>query len=291
MIDFKEKYAEYARGFEAALGDYCAKMDFAPSVLTESMRYSLQIGGKRVRPVLFLAAVDLLGGDWKRETDYAIALEMIHTYSLIHDDLPAMDNDDYRRGKPSNHKMFGEANAILAGDALLNTAFSLLLAQISRGTEHLYAARCLCDAAGAGGMIAGQSADLLYTSAEQVTPEELEFIYEHKTGKLITAPLVMAAILSGSYYFEMKQFGHDLGILFQITDDILDEVGSFDKMGKTLGKDKASGKLTCVKVYGLSAAQLQADLYAEKCHRVLEAIDKDVSFFHALTDYVRNRNQ
>ena len=289
--EFKETLDAYRVQFDEALGEYCKDWQIKPAVLGESIRYSLAAGGKRLRPVLMFAVAKMLGGRLQDVSGFAVALEMIHTYSLIHDDLPAMDNDDYRRGKPSNHRMFGEANAILAGDALLNTAFSLLFAEVSRGTEHLYAARCLCDAAGAGGMIAGQSADLLYTSAEQVSPEELEFVYEHKTGRLITAPLAMAAILSGSYYFEMKQFGHNLGILFQITDDILDEVGSFEKMGKTLGKDKASGKLTCVKVYGLPASRLQADLYAEKCHRILEAIDKDVSFFHALVDYVRNRNQ
>ena len=291
MIDFRVKYAEYADAFEAALKEYCDKMNFQPSVLTESMRYSLLLGGKRIRPVLFLSALDAFGAEWKQEMGFAIALEMIHTYSLIHDDLPAMDNDDFRRGKPSNHKVFGEANAILAGDALLNTAFSLMFEAAAKGVEYLYAARCLCDAAGAGGMIAGQSADILYTASEEVSKDELEFIYEHKTGNLIAAPVTMAAILTGEYYFEMKQFGHDLGFLFQLTDDILDETGTFGEVGKTLGKDKASGKLTCVKVYGLQASELQADLYAEKCHRILEAVNKNVDFFHALIDFVRNRKK
>lgn len=291
MKSFEEQYNEYAQAFESALKEYCAKMNYRPNVLTESMRYSLLLGGKRVRPVLFLSALDLFGLNWKNEMDIAIAIEMIHTYSLIHDDLPAMDNDDFRRGKPSSHKAFGEANAILAGDALLNTAYSILFAASARGEKYLRAARYLCDAAGADGMIAGQSADLLYSGAQDAGAAELEFIYERKTGKLISAPLVMASVLADKYYFEMERFGDALGLLFQMTDDILDEKGDGAAVGKTLGKDKAENKLTSVKVYGLHASELQCDLLAEKCYGILEGFSENAAFFCGFVDFVRKRNK
>ena len=290
MIDFKEKYAEYARGFEAALGDYCAKMDFAPSVLTESMRYSLQIGGKRVRPVLFLAAVDLLGGDWKRETDYAIALEMIHTYSLIHDDLPAMDNDDLRRGKPSNHKKFGEGNAILAGDALLSEAFTLAIFA-AKDEPHRRAGEILARAAGAEGMVAGQYADLAAESDELAGEKELAFIYENKTAQLIRAPLMMAAAIAGREEGKMREFGTALGVLFQMTDDILDVKGEAASMGKTLGKDAEENKLTCVRVYGLADAERRADELVCRAKACLEHMDAETGFFEGLVEYVRKRDR
>lgn len=287
-MNFQERYREYAEEFERALISFCDGLNFKPERLTESMRYSLSIGGKRIRPVLFLSALDMFGLDWKKELNLAIAIECIHTYSLIHDDLPAMDNDDFRRGKPSNHKVFGEAHAILAGDALLNVAFSILFAESGRGESHLRASRYLCDAAGAGGMISGQSADLICTAKADVSAEDLMFIYEHKTGKLIVAPLVMAAILAGEYFIDVEKFGESLGALFQLTDDILDEKGD-DSLGKTRGKDKASDKLTVVKLYGLNASELQADLLAERCRLLLEPIEHDTEFFRRLVDYVRSR--
>ncbi len=291
MKTFQERYSEYAEATENALREYCESLDFRPAILTESMRYSLLLGGKRIRPVLFLAALDAFGVDWKKELNFAVAIEMIHTYSLIHDDLPAMDNDDFRRGKPSNHKMFGEANAILAGDALLNTAYSVLFGESARGERYLRASRYLCDAAGADGMIAGQSADLLYTAQEDAGGAELEFIYDHKTGKLIVAPLAMAAILADRNLTASERFGQSLGALFQMTDDILDVKGTKEGMGKTVGKDRAEDKLTCVKVYGLMASELQADLLAERCNVALEEFDCDVSFFQGIVALVRSRNQ
>ncbi|MBO5045899.1 MAG: polyprenyl synthetase family protein [Clostridia bacterium] len=289
-MDFQVRYREYAEEFERALLEFCDKMQFLPERLKESMRYSLTIGGKRLRPVLFLSALDMFGLDWKKELNIAIAIECIHTYSLIHDDLPAMDNDDFRRGKPSNHKMFGEAHAILAGDALLNLAYSMMFAESARGEEYLRAARYLCDAAGAGGMIAGQSADLLYTANQDASEEELRFVYDHKTGKLIVAPLVMAAMIAGVHSLDLEKFGEALGSLFQLTDDILDEKGD-ETLGKTLGKDKASDKLTIVKLYGLNASELQADLLAERCRLLLEPIERDTEFFRLLVDYVRMRKK
>lgn len=287
-MNFNESYNRYYRHFEQALSVACAEMDYKPPVLTESMRYSLLSGGKRVRPVLLFGALDALGLDFQKETKFAIAIEAIHTYSLIHDDLPAMDNDDFRRGKASSHKAFGEANAILAGDALLSWSFDLLLSECGKGEKHIEAAREISCAAGAEGMIAGQSADLLYTG-KNGGEDELRFIYERKTGRLIEAPVAAAAILAGRAEREMRIFGENLGMLFQLTDDILDEKGSKEAMGKTLGKDKQEDKLTCVKVYGMDRAEKLADEYADKCRGALCGLN-GTEFLEGFVALVRGRN-
>ena len=288
-MNFKEKYNEYLSAVEQGLAEYAAAMHFLPSVLTESMRYSLLAGGKRIRPVLFYAALDALGQDYLQEKELAVAIECIHTYSLIHDDLPAMDNDDFRRGKFSNHRVFGEANAILAGDALLSYAFDLLLKASARDQRHLMAAQRLSHAAGAEGMIAGQSADLLY-SGKEAGEKELLFIYENKTGRLISAPLEIAAVLADGNVEAAEAFGRNLGILFQLTDDILDEKGTDGRMGKTLGKDKIEDKLTCVKVFGMQKAEMLADEYVLKCRQALTALTEQTDFFEGIVSLVRGRD-
>ncbi len=290
MTNFSHQYEEYRAHFEDHLQKMCEKMDFKPSVLTESMRYSLLSGGKRVRPVLFFASLEAFGTDYHGEEDLAFALECIHTYSLIHDDLPAMDDDDMRRGRPSNHKVFGEANAILAGDALLSYAFDILLREAGRGGRHLNAARTLSAAAGADGMIAGQSADLLYTG-KNGGEEELRFIYRNKTGRLMAAPVAMAADLAEKNRTEAEAFGIALGELFQLTDDILDEVGESAALGKTAGKDAAEDKLTAVKIYGLEGAREKAAACAARCHDLLSAMDADKKFLAALVDLVLKRDR
>ena len=217
---------------------------------------------------------------------------MIHTYSLIHDDLPAMDNDDMRRGQPSNHKRFGEANAILAGDGLLNEAYAICLDQSIKGEKYAVAAKFLNECAGIYGMIAGQSADLYFSASNaEATEADLSYVYEHKTGKLLLAPIALAGILSeNKAYFSLEQFGKLLGRLFQMTDDILDVTGSSDELGKTIGKDEKENKLTCVKLYGLEGAKVRADMCAKDCLAVLEGIDGDTEFLKALVDYVLNRS-
>lgn len=288
MIDFLQKYKNYETEFECALAKRCAEMNYKPEILTESMRYSLLLGGKRIRPVLFLSTLASYGYDYKKEMNFALALECIHTYSLIHDDLPAMDNDDFRRGKASSHKAFGEANAILAGDALLSYAFDLLLSSCA-SARHLEAAKELSRAAGADGMIAGQSADLLY-SGKSGGEAELDFIYRNKTGKLLVAPVVMAGILAGGEVDKLREFGKALGYLFQLTDDILDVKGDEQAMGKTLGKDEKEDKLTAIKVFGLDRSEELAKEYAEKCVRLLDELKGiDVSFLKNLTEFVLKR--
>lgn len=289
-MNYNEKYAEYKRYFEEALNNFCSSLNCKPSVLAESMKYSLNLGGKRLRPVLMLAAGDLLGVDREKIIKFALALELIHTYSLIHDDLPEMDNDDFRRGKPSSHKAFGQGNAVLAGDALLNTAYSLLLDECFKGNDRISAAKFICDCAGINGMLAGQSADLLHENDEAADADTLDFIYDNKTAKLIIAAVVVPSILScGKYFSELKVFGRDLGNLFQLTDDILDVEGSFASLGKAVGKDGGKGKYTAVKLYGLDASKVKADILNDNCCRLLEGINGDTEFLAELANFVRQR--
>lgn len=290
MTDFNIKYEYYQKVFEDYLADFCDKLLCKPHILKESLVYSLKIGGKRIRPVLMLAFADLLGLEPSKVLNYALALEFIHTYSLIHDDLPEMDNDDFRRGKPSNHKVFGVGNAVLAGDGLLNTAYSVLFGECFNGNDNISAAKYICDCAGIGGMIAGQSADLLHENDDSIDEETLDFIHKNKTAKLIMAACVPPSILcGGKYYSEISTFSCDLGFLFQLTDDILDVEGSFEKMGKSIGKDSVEGKYTAVRLYGLSDCKLRADLYTDRCIKMLEGIEGDTRFLKDLVYFVRHR--
>ena len=290
MTDFDIKYAQYQKIFEDYLTNFCDKLECKPDILKESLVYSLKLGGKRVRPVLMLAFADLLGFEQSKVLNYALALELIHTYSLIHDDLPEMDNDDFRRGKPSNHKVFGVGNAVLAGDGLLNTAYSILFNECFKGNDCVSAAKFICDCAGIGGMIAGQSADLLHENDDSVDEDVLNFIHQNKTAKLIMAACVPPSILcAGKYYSEIKTFSCDLGFLFQLTDDILDVEGSFESMGKSIGKDSTEGKYTAVRLYGLSDCKLRADLFADRCIKMLEGLDGDTEFLKNMVYFVRHR--
>lgn len=286
-MDFREKLDSYADEFNVILNKFCNGLNCQPKILEDSLKYSLQIGGKRVRPAMMFAAGELLGVERQKLSNFAVALEMIHTYSLIHDDLPEMDNDDFRRGKPANHKVFGVGNAVLAGDGLLNTAYAILLAECRKGAEYISAAEFICSCAGIYGMIAGQSADLLHENDDGCSEEVLDFIYKNKTAQMLTAPLVVPAILSGGKFFsELKLFGTNFGCLFQLTDDILDVEGNFDSLGKSIGKDSQEGKCTAVKLFGLDGAKLRADMLYHKCIKILEGIQGDTTFFKQLVDFM-----
>lgn len=290
MTDFDIKYGQYQKIFEDYLAKFCESLDCKPNILKDSLLYSLQLGGKRIRPVLMLSMADLLGLDYSKILNYALALELIHTYSLIHDDLPEMDNDDFRRGKPSNHKVFGVGNAVLAGDGLLNTAYSILLDECFNGNAQVSASKYICDCAGIGGMIAGQSADLLHENDCNIDEEILNFIHLNKTAKLIMAACVPPSILcGGKYYSEIKTFSHDLGLLFQLIDDVLDVEGSFESMGKSIGKDSSEGKYTAVRLYGLSECKLRADIILDSCIKVLDGLDGDTEFLKNTVYFVRHR--
>ncbi|MBA4600913.1 polyprenyl synthetase family protein [Thermoactinomyces sp. AMNI-1] len=244
-----------------ALDEYMEKMDSLPSVLRESMRYSLLAGGKRLRPVLVLATVESLGGNPAKALPFACAVEMIHTYSLIHDDLPSMDNDDYRRGKLTNHKVFGEAQAILAGDALLTEAFGLLASGAKEAalpgdvalTIIEEGARC----SGARGMVGGQVDDLL-SENRQIGIDELESIHKRKTSDLIVFSVRIGAYLCRARPLLMDAltcFAQQLGLAFQIQDDILDVTGSQKVLGKPAGSDLKLNKATYPALLGLEESR------------------------------------
>lgn len=263
--------AYYAAMTESMLDVLLSQAD-APPVLYDSMTYSLVGGGKRLRPVLCLAVCELLGGASADALKAACAVEMIHTYSLIHDDLPAMDDDDMRRGKPSNHKAFGEGNAILAGDGLLSLAF-FVLSQTGNAKVMQSVAR------GALDMVSGQSLDLNGTR----DAETLFDTHAKKTGALIRAAVLAGAYSAGNgevgrCIAPLTTFAEQFGLLFQITDDILDVVGDPSQLGKSVGKDARSEKTTFVTLYGLEPARAEAAIAANSAIAALEQIDGDSAF-------------
>lgn len=243
-----------------------------PQPLRSAMRYSLLLPGKRIRPVLLLAAYHLLREDWQRVVPFAIALEMIHTYSLVHDDLPAMDDDALRRGKPTNHRVFGENMAILAGDGLLNMAYETML-NAPFTAEHpaqaVAAMREIATRAGVTGMIAGQTLDVKL-EGHAPTKESVRYIHLHKTADLLTAPVVAGLMLAGATEEQLKAgraYGRGLGLSFQIQDDLLDLEGDVAKLGKETGMDAQRGKMTWPAVCGVEQARADAK----------EALDEAVS--------------
>ncbi|MGG4494434.1 polyprenyl synthetase family protein [Brevibacillus reuszeri] len=269
-----------------------------PSALYESMKYSLMAGGKRLRPMLVLAVLEALDKPIERGIPFAVALEMIHTYSLIHDDLPAMDDDDLRRGKPTNHKVFGEATAILAGDALLTRAFSLIAEQygeradVSASTTVKLIAE-LGKRAGATGMVGGQMADI-EGETKQLNLEQLEFIHRHKTGDLL-----IAALRGGGYLAEateaqmdaLTRYGVCIGLAFQIQDDILNVEGDASELGKAVGSDADRQKATYPSLLGLAESKKRLLALIEEAKAALAEAGIEHSALSPLADYVRNRNK
>ncbi len=254
-------FLEEKRGLvDSFLEGWLPRAEGPLSEVVEAMRYSLFAGGKRLRPILCLAAAQTVGGSEKDALPAACALELIHTYSLIHDDLPAMDDDDLRRGKPSSHKVFGEAQAILAGDALLTEAFSLL-AELPENIEAQRALRVIkivSRAAGYRGMVGGQHLDLWLETQKHVSRDTLESTHSLKTGALISASLEAGAVLGGGGEAEietLKRYGQKVGLAFQVADDILDVVGTTEELGKPAGSDEAGGKATYPAIMGLSESR------------------------------------
>ncbi len=253
-----------------------------PEDLFKSMRYTVLLEGKRLRPVLCLEVCRCLGGKLEDALPTACAIEMLHAQTLIHDDLPCMDNDDFRRGKPSNHKVFGEATAVLAGDALISFAPQVIL----RNSKNLPAdvlLQVLDDfftAAGARGVIAGQVVDIESEGhPETHSAEKLDFIHDHKTGDLFRLAIVSGARIAGAdceKIAEMREFAHNFGLAFQIADDILDVVSDFETMGKTLGKDALSGKLTYVSMFGLNNAKCKLTCLLEKCDVIINKYNSEI---------------
>lgn len=263
-----------------------------PPVLQEAMRYSLFAGGKRIRPILALAAYETCGGDPQDIVPYASALELIHTYSLIHDDLPAMDNDDLRRGKPTNHKVYGEAIAILAGDALLTEAFSIL-SDTSLSSKvsipHLMGAlREVALASGLDGMVAGQVQDILSENKEPDS-ETLQFIHSHKTGALLRASARIGPILYGSSQAvidALTAYGNSIGLAFQVIDDILDIEGDTEEMGKTAGSDEKISKMTYPRFYGLQKSRDIAQNLIADAKAALSLFSSEADPLREIADYL-----
>lgn len=254
------------------------------SLIYDAASYSLNVGGKRIRPILFMLVYFMYKGEDKEIIDMAAAIEMIHTYSLIHDDLPCMDNDDLRRGKPTNHKVYGENIAVLAGDALLNEAMILLMDfSIKHGKDALVAAREIAYAAGADGMIGGQVVDII-NEGKRISKEELNYMHLKKTGELIRSSIVAGAILAEADKSEidlLNKFGMNLGLAFQIKDDILDVTGDVEKLGKNTLADV--NKSNFITMYGLEECKVMCEDLTAECITILDKISVNTDILKELT--------
>ena len=284
----EERFREYREYIQQYLEEYYSRFHDQPQKqLFQAIRYSLLAGGKRLRPILAFEFCRLSGGDWKNAAPFAGAIEMIHTYSLIHDDLPCMDNDDYRRGRLTNHKVFGEAMAVLAGDALLTDAFALASsAKLPKPEEMALAIGVLSENAGSLGMVGGQVLDMLSQQRECSEQEVLD-IQSRKTGALINAACVLGAIAGGAGEEQLEAaagFAGCLGLAFQIRDDMLDVIGDAGELGKATGHD--AGKNTFVRLYGLEKCEELVQQYTEAAIRHLQAFqdtDDLISLAQSLT--------
>lgn len=264
-----------------------------PRRLRDAMAYSLEAGGKRIRPALVYAVLETYGMSLERGREVAASLEMVHTYSLIHDDLPAMDDDDLRRGRPTNHRQFDEATAILAGDALLTDAFRILTQMPLSALDIVEIIRIFGLAAGSSGMVGGQLDDMLAEKRNNVTLEELQSIHERKTGALLVYALEAGAILAGASAedrMHLKQFGRHLGIAFQIQDDILDVIGVEETIGKRVGSDEFNDKTTYPKLLGLEGAKQALDQEVEAAQAAIESLSVPAPLLLEMLSFVVKRN-
>ncbi|MEG3639025.1 polyprenyl synthetase family protein [Magnetococcus sp. PR-3] len=289
-MELKSYLADQKHLVESALDRLLPTADREPRRLTGAMRYSLLIGGKRLRPILTLACCEAVGGSSERAMNYACALECIHTYSLIHDDLPAMDDDDLRRGHPTCHRQYDEATAILAGDALLTHAFELAAKPVSGVLPEirLDLIRELSLAAGTHGMVGGQMLDI-QGEKRPLELVALQNIHIHKTGALIRVACLAGAKLGGGtpdQVKRLKRYGEALGLAFQITDDILDEVGDAKTLGKPTGSDRALDKATYPKLMGLAQAKEAAENLIEQAHKALSTFGAEADPLRQLANFV-----
>ncbi len=285
-MDFPAELKRHLDRIEAGLDRHLPAAATRPGRLHEAMRYSLQAGGKRVRPVLLLASAEVHGVRDEAAVPAAVAVECLHTYSLIHDDLPCMDNDDLRRGRPTVHRQFDEATALLAGDALLTHAFALLAeAYADRPALAQALVRELADAAGSRRLIGGQMEDLLAEKKADATAAELEFIHLNKTAAMIEVALVLGGLLGGANedgINSLRLAGRHLGLAFQIVDDLLDATADTATLGKTAGKDARAGKTTFVKVHGLERSRQFAAHHTAAALAALQALPGDTRFLVTL---------
>jgi len=294
-LDFYNELEKYKNIVENELKKVLNDFDLPQQKIIESMRYSLLSGGKRLRPILLIKSCELFGGNIKSAIKISIAMEMIHTYSLIHDDLPAMDDDDYRRGQLTNHKVYDESIAILAGDALLNYAYELMLDEIitnDYSKEYIDAMNIISKSSGYKGMIGGQVVDII-SEKKQIDYETLNFIHKYKTSKLIEASIIAGATIGGANTEQiniLKKYSEYIGISFQIKDDILDIVGDKNILGKDIGSDIERKKSTYVSIYGMEKAKSDLNMYKEKAIEIMKKIESNESiFFMDLAEYLTKR--
>lgn len=295
-MDLKAYLKEQCAVVDAALDRYLPGEKELPHSVHKAMRYSVFAGGKRVRPILMLAACQAVGGDIGRAIPAACAMEMIHTYSLIHDDLPAMDDDDFRRGNPTSHKVFGEAIAILAGDALLTEAFKLVSdPRFAGGSEPaalLAVIHELASCAGSYGMVGGQVIDMESEGCQDIDLATVQYIHTHKTGALIKASVVAGALLGGAAGGELAaitRYGEAAGLAFQIADDILDIEGTTEEIGKDAGSDQARGKATYPAVMGLVAAKEEARSMMDEALKSLGTFGAEADPLREIARYIVQR--
>ena len=278
-MNFNESLTIKVENIEKIIKKYLPKEEGYQRTVLEAMNYSMLAGGKRLRPMLVQEVFDAFGGTGGLAEPFMAAIEMIHTYSLVHDDLPAMDDDEYRRGRKTTHVVYGEAMGILAGDALLNYAFETALSAFDTATSEEYprvakALQILARKAGIYGMIGGQVCDVeSEESREPISGEQLLFIHEHKTAALIQAAMMMGGILAGvseEQAARLEQSAYDLGIAFQIQDDILDVTSTFEELGKPIGSDEKNNKQTYVSIYGLARAKEEVKRLSEEAIALLD---------------------
>lgn len=293
-MNFKEELKNRVVNIEDLLNEYMPKVEGYQKTIFDSMNYSLKAGGKRLRPILTLEACKLVGGNEKDAYPFAIAIEMIHTYSLIHDDLPALDNDDLRRGRKTNHKVYGEAMAILAGDGLLNYAYEIMLREsLSKGEpeKYLKAINEIAKASGIYGMIGGQVVDI-ESEGKSIDMEKLDFIHMNKTAAIIIGCMRAGAIIGGASEEELEnvtKYAKNIGLSFQIVDDILDIVGDEAKLGKKVGSDIDNEKSTYPSLIGLEKSKETANKLIAEAKMSIDYINKDSEFLNNLADYIVDR--
>lgn len=294
--DFKKKLEHRVAVIESLLDQYLPVPGEAPSMIVEAMNYSVTAGGKRLRPMLVQETYKLFGGQESVVEPFMAAMEMIHTYSLVHDDLPAMDNDEYRRGRRTTWAVYGDAMGILAGDGLLNYAFETALKAfeecktVEDYTRVRKALEVLAHNAGIYGMIGGQVADIeAEDKPELVTEERLQYIHTHKTGALIEASMLIGAILAGASKAEqdlVSKCAMDIGLAFQIQDDILDVVGNSEELGKPVGSDAANGKQTYVTLKGFDRSVEDVERLSDEAVEILQKLPGDHEFLESLISYL-----
>ena len=285
-------FSEMKKEVNTFLLNYFENKGSFNKVIYDSASYSLNIGGKRIRPLLMLLTYNMYKENWREILEFSSAIEMIHTYSLIHDDLPCMDNDDLRRGKPTNHKVYGEDIAVLAGDALLNEAMNLMMKfSLNHGREALVASQKIAEAAGAEGMIGGQVVDII-NEGKKISEEELRYMHMKKTGALIKVSIVAGAILGNASEEEielLEKFGENLGLAFQIKDDILDVIGNTEKLGKKVLSDEENDKTNFISMHGLDYCIKECERLTNESINILDSLSVNTEALKILTKELLDR--